>query len=119
MRKNLFFALPTVMLAGGLALAQEHGGKVDWIRDPEFGLIKAKLAKDLGDRKGKFLWVLELGKPETLKGYGAEAAPAVVVLDPKAPDPSAEPVARIAVREKDKPDVLNKALDEAAKKLKK
>ena len=44
-----------------------------------------------------------------------EAAPAVVVIDPK----SGEPAARIAVKPDDKPDVLNKALDEAAQKIKK
>jgi hypothetical protein len=36
-------AMAGVMLAGGLAYAQEHGGKVDWVRDPAFGMAKAKL----------------------------------------------------------------------------
>ncbi len=35
--------VPAVLLAAGTAWAQEHGGKVDWVRDPEFGLQKAKL----------------------------------------------------------------------------
>jgi hypothetical protein len=73
--------------------------------DPKSDLLKvhAKLAKDLGDRKTKFLWVFEPGPP------------GVLVLDPKAE----EPLARIAVKEDDKADVLNKALDEAAKLMKK
>jgi small-conductance mechanosensitive channel len=44
-----------------------------------------------------------------------EEAPAIVVIDPK----SGEPAARIVVKPDDKADVLNKALDEAAPKIKK
>ena len=32
-----------LFLAGGLASADDHGGKVAWVRDPQFGLAKAKL----------------------------------------------------------------------------
>lgn len=92
-----------------------------YLADPKADIPKlnAKLMKDLGDRKTKFVWVLELGKEEVLRKYGVESAPAAVVLDPKAADPASEPLEKIAVKEDDKPDVLNKALDEAAKKLKK
>jgi hypothetical protein len=73
--------------------------------DPKSDLAKvsAKLTKDLGDRKTKFLWVLAPGQP------------AVHVLDPK----EDEPLARIPVKDDDKADVLNKALDDAAKLMKK
>ena len=93
-----------------VAFAREAGKKSKKpiavvVVDPKADLVKvtAKLMKDLGDRKTKFLWVLEPGQP------------GVLVLDPKAE----EPLARIPVKEDDKPDVLNKALDEAAKLLKK
>ena len=31
------------VLAAGIASSQEHGGKVDWVRDTDFGLSKAKV----------------------------------------------------------------------------
>lgn len=88
-----------------------------YLADPKTDLVAltARLLKDLGDRKTKFLWVVEFGRPEALQNHGVEAAPAVVVIDPK----SGEPAARIAVKPDDKADVLNKALDEAAQKIKK
>jgi len=88
-----------------------------YLAEPKEDLAKltAKLMKDLGDRKTKFLWVLELGKDDVLKKYAVDAAPAVVVLDPKAD----EPLAKIPVKADDKADVLNKALDDAAKQFKK
>lgn len=92
-----------------------------YLVDPKADLAKltTKLAKDLGDRKTKFLWVLETAKEETLKEFGVEAAPAVIVLDPAKEDSAKEPVAKIAVKDDDKAEVLNKALDEAAKSMKK
>lgn len=74
--------------------------------DPRADLAKlnAKLTKDLGDRKTKFFWVLEPG-PES----------AVRVLDPA----NEETLVRIPFKEEDKPEALNKALDDAAKLLKK
>jgi len=36
-------SMSAFLMAGGLALGQEYGGKVGWVRDAEFGLIKAKL----------------------------------------------------------------------------
>lgn len=81
--------------------------------------LSTKLPKDLGDRTKKFLFVFERGTEQALKEWGLEAAPAVVVLDSWAEDPAKSPVARIAFKEDDKPDVLNKALDEALKSLKK
>jgi hypothetical protein len=35
--------MSALVLAGGLALGQEHGGKIDWLRDAQFGLMKARL----------------------------------------------------------------------------
>ena len=34
-------ALALVLAAIAAPLPQDHGGKVDWVRDPEFGLAKA------------------------------------------------------------------------------
>jgi len=75
--------------------------------------VVLKLQKNLSDRKTKFLWVMERG---TAKDRGLEGDSGVVVLFPTA---SEEPLARIPVNAGDKPEVLNKALDEAAKKAKK
>ena len=93
-----------------ISIAREIGKKAKkpvavYFVDPKGDLAKlnAKLTKDLGDRKTKFLWVLAPGQP------------GVHVLDPK----EEEPLARIPVKEDDKADVLNKALDEAAKLMKK
>ncbi len=92
-----------------------------YLADEKDDLIKltAKLTKDLGDRKTKFAWVLETAKEATLKELGVESAPAVVVLNPAVDEPTKEPVAKIAIKEDDKADVLNKALDEAVKSMKK
>lgn len=92
-----------------------------YVADPKDDLLKlnAKLMKDLGDRKTKFLWVLEIGHEAALKTYGVEAAPAVIVVDPKAEDPLKEPLGRLAIKADEKADVLNKALDEAHKSYKK
>ena len=94
-----------------LAVARDAGRKARKpvavvVVDPKADLAKfsAKLAKDLGDRKARFFWVLEPG-PE----------PMVKVFDPAAE----EPVVRIPIKEDDKPETLNKALDEAARSLKK
>lgn len=35
------FACALALIAVAAAPVQEHGGKVDWVRDPEFGLAKA------------------------------------------------------------------------------
>ena len=88
-----------------------------YLVDPKSDLAKmnAKLMKELGDRKTKFLWVLESGQAAVLKKYDVEAAPTVVVVDPR----TDEALARIALKDDDKPDVLNKALDEALKLFKK
>jgi hypothetical protein len=74
--------------------------------DPKADLAKlnARLTKDLGERKTKFFWVLEPG-PES----------AIRVLDPA----SEETLVRIPLKDDDKPEALNKALDDAAKLLKK
>jgi hypothetical protein len=81
--------------------------------------LTTKLMKDLSERKTRFLWVLETATEETLKEFGVEAASTVVILNPSLEDPLKEPVAKIAVKAEDKVDVLNKALDEAVKGMKK
>jgi hypothetical protein len=93
-----------------IAFAREVGKKAKkpiavYFADPKSDLVKvnAKLMKELGDRKTKFLWVLAPGQP------------GVHVLDPK----EEEPLARISIKDDDKADVLNKALDDAAKLFKK
>jgi hypothetical protein len=101
---------PTIWNAS-LAVARETGKRTRkpvavMVVDPRADLAKlnAKLLKDLGDRKTKFLWVLEAGSESMIK-----------VLDPG----TEEPLARIPVRDDDKPEALNKALDDAAKLFKK
>ncbi len=34
---------PAFLLLPTLLLAQEHGGKIDWVRDPAVGAMKAKI----------------------------------------------------------------------------
>jgi len=105
-----------------VAAAKETGRKnkkpvAVYLVDPKVDLLKvnARLAKDLGDRKTKFVWVLDSGQPATLKKYEAEAPATVVVIDSK----TDEVVSRIPFKDDDKADLLNKALDDAAKLLKK
>jgi hypothetical protein len=43
MKANILLALSVLVLSGGLASADDHGGKVAWVREPEFGLAKARL----------------------------------------------------------------------------
>ena len=43
MRSRVLPAVAALLLAGGFASADDHGGKVAWLREPEFGLAKAKL----------------------------------------------------------------------------
>lgn len=104
------------------AQAREIGKKAKravavFLPDPKADVLKwdAKLMKELGDRKARFLWALDSGQPDSLKKYEVEAASTVVVIDPR----NDEVLAKIQVGEADKADVLNKALDEAAKLLKK
>ncbi|MBI3855909.1 MAG: thioredoxin family protein [Planctomycetes bacterium] len=103
-----------------VALAKEAARKAKkpvaiFFADPKTDLAKmnAKLARDLGDRKTKFFWVLE--SASALKKYETDPAPAIVVLDPA----TDEALARIAFKADDKGEALNKALDDAAKLLKK
>jgi hypothetical protein len=88
-----------------------------YLADPKADLVKAnaKLMKDLGDRKTRFLWVLEPAREDSLKKYSLETAPAIVVLDPK----TDEVLGTILCKDDAKAEDLQKALDEAAKKLKK
>ena len=105
-----------------VAAAKEAGKKnkkpvAVYLVDPRVDLLKvnARLTKDLGDRKSRFVWVLESGQPGTLKKYEADSAATVVVIDSK----TDEVVSRIPFKDDDKAEVLNKALDDAAKLLKK
>ncbi len=41
--RKIVLTLPALILAGGAAFAQEHGGKIDWVRDPAVGFLKSKI----------------------------------------------------------------------------
>lgn len=41
--KRSLLTIGACLLAAGIASAQEHGGKVDWVRDADFGLSKARV----------------------------------------------------------------------------
>lgn len=41
--KSLILAVWSLVVFTGTCLAQEHGGKVEWIRDPEGGFLKAQV----------------------------------------------------------------------------
>jgi hypothetical protein len=81
--------------------------------------VAAKLSKDLASKRSKFLFVLDVGRKTALEALGLEKAPALVVLDPTAENPQAEPLAKVPVDAAAKGSELMKALDEAAKKMKK
>ena len=105
-----------------VAAAKETGKKgrkpvAVYLVDPKADLVKmnAKLLKELGDRKTRFVWVLEPGQPSMLKKYGVDAPSTVVLLDPKTDDV----LSRIPVKDDDKAETLNKALDDAARLMKK
>ena len=105
-----------------LAGAKEAGKKgrkpvAVYLADPKADLVKmnARLMKDLGDRKAKFLWVLESGQSAMLKKYEVEAPSTIVAIDPR----TDEVLSKIPVKEDDKPEALNKALDDALKLMKK
>jgi len=105
-------------LKGALAAGQKAKKPVAvYVAEESADLVKLtqRLAKDFGDRTKKFLFVLEIGRADALKARELESAPAAFVYDPA----SEEPVEKIAIGKDDKADVLNKALDEAAKKVKK
>lgn len=90
-----------------------------YIADEKADLVKlvAKLTKDLGAKAKKALFVLEVGTKPVLEARGVESAPVALVLDPTADDPGKEPLAKVAMPADAKPDELNKAIDEAAKKV--
>ena len=43
MKAPALLAVAAMLLSGRLASADDHGGKVAWLREPEFALAKAKL----------------------------------------------------------------------------
>lgn len=112
----------TTMWQPSAALARETAKKAKkplavYLADPKADLLKvsAKLTKDVGDRKNRFAWILESGQAATLKKYEVETASMVIVADPRTEDV----LAKISVKDDDKPEALNKALDDAARLLKK
>jgi thiol-disulfide isomerase/thioredoxin len=112
----------TTLWQPSIALAKEAAKKAKkavaiYLADPKADLLKAsaKLSKDLGDRKTRFAWILESGQPATLKKYDVETASMVIVVDPRTDDV----LAKILIKDDDKPEALNKALDDAARLLKK
>ncbi len=108
---------------GALAAAKKLKNPVPvavYIADEKADFVKllAKLTKELGSKAKKALFVIEVGAKPKLEARGVEAAPAALVLDPTAEDPSKEPLAKVALEADAKPTALEKAIDEAAKKLK-
>ena len=43
MHRTLLPALAAMLFAGVATAGDDHGGKVSWTRDPQFGLARAKL----------------------------------------------------------------------------
>lgn len=112
----------TTLWQPSVAIAKETAKKgkkplAIYLADPKADLVKAaaKLGRDLGDRKTKFAWILESGQHAALKKYDVETPSMVIVVDPRTDDV----LAKIPVKEDDKPDALNKALDDAARLLRK
>lgn len=100
--------------AGSLASALDLGRKKKrpvavYLSPP--GEDLEKLPKAVGDRRNKAFWVLLPANEETLRQYGVEAGPALVLLDPKLEKPETEPLARIERFEKF--EQLAKSFDEA------
>jgi len=76
----------------------------------------AQISKDLGDRRDKFLWVLERGIAGKMGVYGLDAAPSIAVLNSKAADPAKDPLAKIVIKKDDAQETVNQALDRALEK---
>lgn len=84
-------------------------------KDVDLARMNVKFMKDIGaDRAKKFTWALVIADEDRLKIDKVEAMPAALVYDPE----SASLVATHIVREGDKADALNDALDAAAKAIK-
>jgi hypothetical protein len=84
-------------------------------KDADLARMNAKLMKEIGgDRLKKFAWALVLADPDRLKIDGIEAVPAAVVVDSQ----TESVLSTHVVREGDKADALNGALDEALKSAK-
>lgn len=79
--------------------------------------VTAYLMKNLGDKKSKLLWTWETGAAQVLEARGLEMAPAVLIFD-SAKEP-AELLGKATLKEGDDPKLLNQALDEILKNVKK
>lgn len=93
-----------------------------YLMDPKstFDDANQQLSKELGSHKTAFLWCLERGTAANLSSYGAETAPSIAIYDTKQADPLKAPPAKvILIKEEDTKAVVNKALDEALKALRK
>ncbi len=85
--------------------------------------LAARIAKDLGKRTEKAVWVELVAtndeKDETKLKYKYESLPCIGILDPRKPDPAASPLGMIEILKGDKAETVNKYVDKALEKYKK
>ena len=87
--------------------------------DTDLIKLTLRFTKDVGDRKTKFLWALEVAGDTTAETWSVEAPPTILVIDPKAGNPAEKPLGKIAIGAETKSFDVNRQLDEAAKAFKK
>jgi hypothetical protein len=79
--------------------------------------ITAYMNKNLGDKKTRLLWTWETGAAKVLEARGLEMAPAILIFD-AAREPE-ELLGKATLKEGDDPKLLNQAIDEILKNVKK
>jgi len=85
--------------------------------DADPAKITASFMKNLGDKKTKLIWTWETGTAKALETRGIEAAPAVLIYD-AAKEPE-ELLGKATIKEGDDPKLLNQAIEEILKNVKK